>query len=53
MLYWMGYEEWQPCWLFGIIFFEGYAFAGGIIVEVVNHGYLAVDFFLYTFRFRD
>lgn len=25
--------------------FEGYAFAGGIIVEVVNHGYLAVDFF--------
>ena len=25
--------------------FEGYAFAGGSIIETFNHGYLAVDFF--------
>lgn len=25
--------------------FGGYAFVGGIVVEVINHGYLAVDFF--------
>ena len=25
--------------------FEGYSFAGGGLVRVVNHGYLAVDFF--------
>lgn len=25
--------------------FEGYAFAGGGLIETVNHGYLAVDFF--------
>ncbi len=25
--------------------FEGYAFAGGTLIEGVNHGYLAVDFF--------
>ena len=25
--------------------FEGYAFAGGGIIETFNHGYLAVDFF--------
>lgn len=25
--------------------FEGYAFAGGGIIETLNHGYLAVDFF--------
>lgn len=25
--------------------FEGYAFAGGGIIESINHGYLAVDFF--------
>ena len=27
--------------------FEGYAFAGGGIIESLNHGYLAVDFFLF------
>ncbi|WP_286007442.1 acyltransferase family protein [Barnesiella viscericola] len=25
--------------------FEGYAFAGGTLIEGINHGYLAVDFF--------
>lgn len=25
--------------------FEGYAFAGGTLIESINHGYLAVDFF--------
>lgn len=25
--------------------FEGYAFAGGTMIESINHGYLAVDFF--------
>lgn len=25
--------------------FEGYAFAGGTMIETLNHGYLAVDFF--------
>lgn len=25
--------------------FEGYAFAGGTLIETINHGYLAVDFF--------
>lgn len=25
--------------------FEGYAFAGGGLIETINHGYLAVDFF--------
>lgn len=25
--------------------FEGYAFAGGTMIESFNHGYLAVDFF--------
>ena len=25
--------------------FEGYAFAGGGLIETFNHGYLAVDFF--------
>ena len=32
--------------------FEGYAFAGGSIIETFNHGYLAVDFFCYTNRIR-
>lgn len=27
--------------------FEGYAFAGGTLIESINHGYLAVDFFLF------
>lgn len=27
--------------------FEGYAFAGGNFIESINHGYLAVDFFLF------
>ena len=27
--------------------FEGYAFAGGSIIETFNHGYLAVDSSLY------
>ena len=25
--------------------FEGYAFAGGTLIESINHGYFAVDFF--------
>lgn len=25
--------------------FEGYAFAGGTLIESINHGYLAMDFF--------
>ena len=25
--------------------FEGYAFAGGSLIEIIYHGYLAVDFF--------
>ncbi len=27
------------------VFLEGYAFAGGTLIESINHGYLAVDFF--------
>ena len=30
--------------------FEGYAFAGGTLIESINHGYLAVDFFFLFYR---
>lgn len=32
--------------------FEGYAFAGGTLIESINHGYLAVDFFFYFIGLR-
>ena len=31
--------------------FEGYAFASDTMITTFNHGYLAVDFLLYPFRF--